>query len=110
MQIHIRLITPDIIIRYKLNNISDKNGWIYMEIIRVMYGLPQAGILANNLPAQRLGNHGCYQVKNLPVLWLNSWISISFTLVVDNFGIGYIGQEHADHLMSALIMYYEKLQ
>ena len=37
-------------------------------------------------------------------------IPISFTLVVDYFGIGYVGREHADNLMSALIMYYEKSQ
>ena len=28
---------------------------------------------------------------------------------MDNFGIGYVVWEHADHLMSALKMYYEKI-
>ena len=35
---------------------------------------------------------------------------ISFTLIVDDFGIGFVRREHADHLMSALKMYYEKSQ
>ena len=64
--------------------------------------LPQVGIIANNLLTRRLINHGYYQVKQTPGLWRYMWRPISFTLVVDGFGISYIGQEHADHLMSAL--------
>ena len=71
-----------------------------------MYRLPKAGILENNLLAQSLSNHGYWQVKKTPVLWPHVWIPISFKLVVGNFGIGYIGQEHANHLMSALKMHY----
>ena len=37
------------------------------------------------------------------------WRPISFTLVVDNFGIGYVGRDHADHLMSALEIYYKNI-
>ena len=55
-----------------------------------MYRLPQSGILANNLIAQRLSNHGYYQVKQTPGLWQHVWRPISFTLLVENFGIGYI--------------------
>ena len=71
--IHIRLITPDIIVHYNLNDLVDQDGWIYMEIIRGMYGLPQAVILANNILAQRLINHGYYQVKQTQGLWLHVW-------------------------------------
>ena len=74
-----------------------------------MYGLPQAGIIANNLPAQLLGNNGYYQVKNTSGLWHHIWSTISFTFAVEDFGIGYIGSEHADHLMSTLKIYYEKI-
>ena len=31
-----------------------KNGFVYMEILKGMYGLPQAGILANKLLKRRL--------------------------------------------------------
>ena len=37
------------------------------------------------------------------------WIPISFTLVVDDFGIGYVGRDHEDHLMSVLKIYYKKI-
>ena len=76
-----------------------------MEIIRGMYGLTQAGMLSNNLLAQRLRKHGYYYVKQTPELCRDVWRPIPFTLVVDNFGIGYVVWQHTDHLMSALKMY-----
>ena len=48
-----------------------------------------------------------YQVKHTPVLWQHVHRPISFTFVVENFRIGYVGQEHTDNLISALKMYYE---
>ena len=92
MRIYIRLIPPDIIAHYKLNEIFDQDRWIYTEIIGVMYVLPQAGTLVNNLLAQCLHNHVYYQVKRTPGLWRHVWRAILFTLVVDDFGIGYAGQ------------------
>ena len=64
MRIHIILIPTNSIAHYKLNDLVGSYGWIYMEIIQVMYGLPQAVILANNLLTQHLSNHGYYQIKN----------------------------------------------
>ena len=37
------------------------------------------------------------------------WRPISLTLVVDNFGIGYVGIDHADHIMSALKICYNNI-
>ena len=34
-----------------------KNGYVYCEIVRGMYGLPQTGILANKLLKKRLAVH-----------------------------------------------------
>ena len=50
-----------------------------------------------------------YQVKRTPGLCQNVWKTISFALALENFGIRYVGREHADHLMSALKIYYEKI-
>ena len=107
MIIHIRLIPLDIIKHYNLNDLVDQDEWIYMKIIRGMYGLPQAGILENNLPAQHLINHGCYQFKQKAGLWIHVWRHISFTLVEGKHSIGYFGREHADHMMSILKIYYK---
>ncbi len=41
-------IPQEFINKYKLTGL-DRDGWIYFEIRKGCYGLPQAGILANNL-------------------------------------------------------------
>ena len=74
-----------------------------------MYGLLQAGILAKNLLVHCLHNCGYYQVKRTSGLWRHVWRTISFKLLVEDFGIGYVGRYHADHLMSARNMYYENI-
>jgi hypothetical protein len=35
-------------------------------------------------------------------LWTHNWYPIKFSLVVDDFGVMYVGREHAEHLKAAL--------
>ena len=74
-----------------------------------MHGLPQAVIIAKNLLAQCLDNYGNFQVKNTPLLWRHVWHPILFKLIINDFGIGYVGFYHSDHIMSVLKMYYENI-
>jgi hypothetical protein len=67
-----------------------------------MYGLPQTGILSNQLIARRLAIHGYHQTKCTPGLWQHVTRPIQFTLVVDDFGVQYVGAEHAQHIIAAL--------
>ena len=62
MRMAIKLIPQAIMDQY---NLMPKvlNGFVYMEIIRGMYGLPQAGILANKLLKNMLTPHGYYKVN-----------------------------------------------
>jgi len=48
VRIKITDIPAEFIEEYKLTG-TDRDGWIYFEIRRGCYGLPQAGILANDL-------------------------------------------------------------
>ena len=66
-----------------------------MVIIRGIYLPPQLGVLANNLLAQHVSNHGYCKVKQLPGLWKHEWRHISFRLVVEDVGIGYFGRDYA---------------
>jgi hypothetical protein len=52
-----------------------------------MYGLPQAGIIAQELLAKRLKGYGYNQSKTMPGLWTHEWHPIIFSLVVDDFGV-----------------------
>jgi hypothetical protein len=83
------------------------NGFIYLEVRKAIYGLPQAGILANKLLRQRLRPFGYFEVAHTPGLWKHVSRPIQFTLTVDDFGIKYEGKEHADHLIDALRTHYK---
>ena len=45
-------------------------------------------------------------MAHTPGLWRHVTQPISFTLVVDDFGVKYVGQEHAEHLIQVLREYY----
>ena len=53
IKIPIDILPEEIIDEYNLRNIA-RNGYIYYEIRKVMYGLPQAEILANQQLVRRL--------------------------------------------------------
>ena len=86
-----------------------KNGYLYIEIQRGVYGLPQAGILANNLLTERLLQHDYFEVPYNPSLFWHTIRPIWFFLVVDDFGIKYVGKEHVhvQHLRGILKEFYE---
>jgi len=54
MRLQLNIIPEEIIIKYNLRDLGDKDGWVYIEIRKGMYGLPQAGIIANQLLEKRL--------------------------------------------------------
>ena len=99
-------IPQEIIDEYKLLD-KATNGCIYIVATKGMYGLPQSGLLANELLEKRLNEKGYKQSKLVPGLWKHKWRPIQFTLVVDDFGVKYVGQEHALHLQETLEQHYK---
>ena len=77
-------------------------GYIYCEIRQGMYGLPQAGQIANELLKKRLAYYGYFERPHTPGLWKHVIRPTKFTLVVDDFGIKYVGQENLGHLLTSL--------
>ena len=69
---------------------------------RAVWGLPQAGILANKLLRKCLAPHGYYECKQTPGLWKHNSRPISFTLVVDDFRVKYTNKKDIDHLIDSL--------
>ena len=51
--------------------------------------------------------HGYYECKHTPGLWQHLTCPISFMLVVNDFGVKYIGKEHVDHLIKCIKEKYE---
>ena len=83
------------------------DGWIFFEVIKGCYGLPQSGKLANNLLCKQLCTACYYEAATTPGLWWHKWWPIQFCLLVDDFGIEYVGEKHALHLKSTLLEHYK---
>jgi hypothetical protein len=96
----------EIIQKYNLTALA-VDGWVYIEIRKGMYGLKQAGLLANQLLQTRLAPFGYYPTRHTPGLWLHKTWPISFTLVVDDFAVKYVDKQYAEHLRNALLRTYE---
>jgi hypothetical protein len=106
MKMLISRFPEEIIQKYNLNALV-VDGWVYIEILKGMYGLKQAGLLANQLLQTRLDPFGYYPAQHTPGLWSHKTRPISFTLVVDDFAVKYVGKHHAEHLWNALLHTYE---
>ena len=102
MRLKIAELPQDFIDEYKLQNKETKYGYVYLEIRKGVYGLPQAVILAQKLLEKRLNAKGYRQSGIYPGLWKHDWRPICFSLCVDNFGVKHVGRQHSKHLMNAL--------
>ena len=69
--------------------------------------MPQAGILAQKLLEMQLNEHDYSQSKAVPGIWTHKTQPISFTLIVNDFGVKYVRKEHAMHLISIFKEHYE---
>jgi hypothetical protein len=95
MRLRIADMPDNIIEHYNLRDKATPDGYIYCEIQKRMYGLPQASIIAQQLLEERLQKHGYRQSQMTPDLWKHDTCPISFSLVVNNFGVKYVGKENA---------------
>ncbi len=97
----------DVIEHYELADKATPEGYIYCKIQKGMYGLPQAGIIAQQLLKERLHKHGYRQSQTTPRFWKHDTRPISFSLVVDGFGVKYVGLENAQHLLDTIQQYHK---
>jgi hypothetical protein len=54
-----------------------------------------------------MNKHGYQQSNLVPSLWKQDTRPIQFTLIVDDFGVKYEGEEHAKHLKNTLKEHYK---
>ena len=104
----VSIIPQHIMTTYNLHDLTHNNK-IYIQINKGMYGLPQAGKLAHDQLIDHLLPHGYYPCRHTPGLWRHHWRPIIFSLVVDDFGIKYVGRDHAIHFVQALQSHYPKV-
>ena len=102
MKMHLTEIPEDIINRYNMRDIQDKNGYVHFQINKGMYGLKQAAILAYQQLKDHLAPHGYYPIPNTVGMWKHTSRPIQFCLCVDDFGVKYTRKEDAEHLLTTL--------
>ena len=78
------------------------DGFVYWEVRKAIYGLPQAGKLANDQLRKNMAPAGYYEVAHTPGLPRHRRRPIQFTLIVDDFRVKSVGKKHVDHLLRAL--------
>ena len=72
VRIKLSAIPQEIIDEYDLTTYIH-NGWIYYELVRGCYGLPQSGRLTNDILRTRLEKAGYYEAATTPGLWRHTW-------------------------------------
>jgi hypothetical protein len=105
MKMPLNLFPIWIIEQYDLTNHA-KDGWIHLKMQCTIWGLPQAGILANKRLCRKLAPFGYYKCINTPGLWYHETCPITFMLVVDDFGVKYVDKANVEHLIASIKMLY----
>jgi hypothetical protein len=88
MVMNLSSLPQETIDKYNLIKLS-QDGKVYIEIQKCTYGLPQAGILANELLQRNLAKDGYRPTQHTHGIWTHDTRPISFSLVVDDLGVKY---------------------
>ena len=107
VKLKLRDIPQEITDEYQLQDKVTQDSHVYIKIRRGMDGLLEAGLLAQQLLEERLAKHGYYQSQLVPGMWSHKTRPITFSLVVDNFGVKYVHKDGVAHLMSAWKQHYK---
>ena len=105
MRISAKQISEKYVQQHNLANMCI-DGYYYIEISKGIYGLPQAGLLAQAKLITILDTHGYHMMPNTPCLFKHESKDIMFSLVVDDFGVKYTDKEDAQHLINTLTKEY----
>ena len=106
VRINIDNISQEVIDEYNLMPMVH-NGWVYFDIVKGCYGLPQSGMLVNKLLITRLNKERYFEATTTPGLWKHKWPPIQFCLLVDDFVIEYVSGRHIHPLREVLKQHYD---
>lgn len=101
LKINKEMFSPAVTEEFELSKFIQDNKWIYFAVQRTIYGLPQAGKIAQDKLVTVLQTGG-YTETRTPGLFRHTQRSTTFVLIVDDFGIKYKTQDDLDHLMATL--------
>ena len=82
MKFDINNIPNEIITQYNLQLLVDNKGFVYVKIVKGMYGLKQAGIIAHKALIEHLKPYGYHPAKHTPGLWQHETRDTIFTILL----------------------------
>jgi hypothetical protein len=103
--IPVKNIPVETMIEFDLQQYANDDNVLF-QVDGTMYGHPVAGRIANADLVEHLGQHGYIQDPNIPSFFENAINQVSFTLVVDDFGIKYTGADTLKDLIRVLELRY----
>ena len=68
--------------------------------------MPQSVIPANKKLHTEIEKEGYCEAHTNPGLWRHKFRHVQFCLIIDDFGVVYVGKQHADHLATILKQYH----
>ena len=102
MRLKLINLPESVVHQYNIEVKATKDGYVHVEIKLGMYGLSQSGLIAHQL-LEKLPNKKVYKQSDItPGFWTYDWRPICFLLCVNDFGVKYVGKQHAEHLMTVL--------
>ena len=101
IKISLSVLSEEIISQYNLLQL-ESNRWVYLEIRKGMPGLKQSGRIANDRLKIHFSKFGYSPVAQTPSIWKHATKDICFSLMVDDFGVKYVGKDTSDHLIQTL--------
>ena len=102
MRIHAKYFIEEFRKEYNMDEFINKDGYVYFEIRKVVYGLKEAGCVAFQNLVKNLAPFGYELIPCTPGLWRHITRRTTFTLAVDDLGIKHFNQDDLDHLLNAL--------
>lgn len=98
---------PERIYKHYDLHLKEHNGYVYARINKAWYRLKQAGKIAHNDLVEHLAQHGYVRASTMDGLFKHKTRNISFTLIVDNFGIKYTSKKDIKHLILIMHLKYK---
>lgn len=102
MRFKLDQIPDDFQEQYNLHALADGQGYAYARIDGALYGLAEAGRIANQDMVDHLAKFGYHECKFTPGLFTHESRPIQFTLIVDDFAVKWVNREDFDHLLHSL--------
>jgi hypothetical protein len=96
-----KLLLQSVITKYNLKSLFYKE-YVYFELRKCLYGLPQSGKLSQTRLIAHLTLNGYKQCDNTPCLFRQLTRDTTFSLFVDDFGVSYRNSTDTQYLITTL--------